>query len=250
MLRPVRSFLGYFYAKSINNPPRKGQNPYVATLNHFSFILKLMAVQYEPWLSWKKILSWKAVLGFLVIIGGFSLGYYAQTYLSGNDGLSPVAITTSGQPPSDNSEDPYIIDFSHQGLLQFPQFLTNRKEITDLILSHNSIADLPEAISMIERLRVLDMRYNQLEGPVTSALASLQLVDLNLANNQLSSIPEEIGQIATLRYFDISHNRITQVPNSVTQLQDLKWLNLAGNNIASQDIDALREQMPSTIVNF
>ena len=178
------------------------------------------------------------------------MGYYAQTYFKISDDPSPVAITSSGQPPSDKSEDPYIIDFSHQGLLQFPEFLTSREEITDLILSHNSIPSLPEGIAMIGRLRVLDMRYNQLSGPLTPAIASLPLVDINLANNALSSVPAEIGQISSLRYFDISNNQITEVPDSITGLQDLKWLNLAGNNIDSQEIDTLREQMPSTIINF
>lgn len=209
-----------------------------------------MARQYEPWLSWKNILSWKTVLGFGVIIGGFSLGYYAQAYFSVNNNQTPTAITTSGEPPADKSEDPYIIDFSHQGLLEFPEFLTGREEITDLILSNNSITILPGAISMLERLRVLDMRYNQLSGPLISSVASLPLVDINLSNNQLSSIPAEISQISSLRYFDISYNQIAEVPGSISELQDLKWLNLAGNSIDSQEIDALREQMPSTIINF
>lgn len=205
---------------------------------------------YEPLFTWKKFLSWKTVIGFLVAIGGFSLGYYTQTFFHNRSQPEFDSVTATGQPPSDSNEDPYIIDFSHQGLIRFPEFLLNRGEITNLILSYNTIGNLPPEIAGLERLRVLDMRYNSLSGPLTEAVTALPLVDLNLSHNRLSSIPNGLDQMDELRYFDISHNQLTSIPDSITQLQDLKWLNLAGNPLDETEINEMREQMPSTIINF
>lgn len=205
---------------------------------------------YEPLFTWKKFLSWNTVLGFVVIIGGFSLGYYLQTFFHNRSQPQFASVTATGQPPTDSNEDPYIIDFSHQGLVQFPGFLLEREEITNLILSYNQVDSLPSDVANLSRLRVLDMRYNSINGDLTQSITGLPLIDLNLSHNQLASIPEDLSSMQDLRYFDISYNQLTSVPDSITRLQDLKWLNLAGNPLDAGEISQMREQMPSTIINF
>lgn len=205
----------------------------------------------REWLSWKTLLSWKTVLGFLIVIGGFALGYYTQTYFNRRGSTrQPTAITDANPAPADQNQDPYIIDFSSQGLDQFPAFLLERPEITDLILSFNDIPSIPDGLAGLAKLRVLDLRYNSISGPLTGDIGQLPLVDLNVSNNQLTAIPPDIGQLNSLRYADFSHNQLTDVPDQVTQLQNLKWLNLAANPIDLETIAELRQRMPSTIVNY
>lgn len=202
------------------------------------------------WLSWKTLISWKAFLVYLIIIAGLSLGYYGQNLFQSQRDKNDAGITVSGQPPQDQNEDPYIIDFSSQGLTAFPDFLLDRSEITDLILSYNDIPDIPTGISGISKLRVLDMRYNRLSGALGPEITQLGLVDVNLSHNQLTAIPPQISQVSSLRYLDLSHNQISTIPDSITALPNLKWLDLAGNPIANSQIANLRQAMPSTIINY
>ena len=208
-------------------------------------------MQWEPWFTWKKLISWKTIGIFLIVLMGFGLGYYGQNiFRDRRQNAQQGAITSSGQPPSDQNEDPYIIDFSHQGLNQFPDFLLPRAEITDLILSDNDIPQIPDGISNMSKLRILDMRYNRLGGPVTASIADLGLVDVNLAHNEVTALPGVLGQMSSLRYLDVSFNKLSDVPDSVVNITGLKWLNLEGNDISQAAVDDLRQKMPSTIINF
>ncbi len=62
-----------------------------------------------------------------------------------------------------------------------------------------------------------------------SNLQSLEILDLN--NNSIIHIPDSIGALNNLKYLDLSNNNIITLPNPIGSLISLEYLNLSGNKI-------------------
>jgi hypothetical protein len=62
-----------------------------------------------------------------------------------------------------------------------------------------------------------------------SNLKSLEILDLN--NNNINHIPDSIGALNNLKYLDLSNNNIKTLPNAISSLISLEYLNLSGNSI-------------------
>jgi len=60
-------------------------------------------------------------------------------------------------------------------------------------------------------------------------LTSLEILDLN--NNNITHLPDSIGALNTLKHLDLSNNNIKTLPNSIESLNSLEYLDLSGNNI-------------------
>lgn len=69
---------------------------------------------------------------------------------------------------------------------------------------------------------------------------------LNLSNNQFTGVPAEVGQLSKLEVLDLSNNPITGLPYEIGNLQNLKALNLKGTNYSKQDLEVIKEKLPST----
>ena len=85
-------------------------------------------------------------------------------------------------------------------------------------------------------LRVLDLGYNRLTGPIPGELGQLvALTGLNLGHNQLTGpIPSELGSLGSLRTLSLNHNRLTgPVPSELGELGKLVGLSLSHNQLAS-----------------
>ena len=63
------------------------------------------------------------------------------------------------------------------------------KELTALVASHNSIAQLPEDVAKLNALQKLDLGHNQLESLPATALASLPLRSLDVSDNNCACCP-------------------------------------------------------------
>lgn len=199
-----------------------------------------------------KLIPFKVVGVFFLLVVAFVLGFAIQDYFherGEREREARLQEQISRGVPTDRNVDPYVLDLSGQGLNQVPDFVYQRPPITHLLLANNNYASLPEEIGGLDALRVFDVRTNQL-SELPSQIDQMSLVDLNASENQLTSIPSSIGTIESLLYADFANNQITDIPESITNLQDLKWLNLEGNPLDEADIIELRDEMPSTIINF
>lgn len=200
-----------------------------------------------------KLIPVKVVGTFFLLTAAFIIGFAIQDYFHDRgekQKLEKMAqqARLNGQP-ADLNQDPYVLDFTGQDLVTLPDFIFERPPITHMILTNNNLQSLPEDMQRLSSLRELDVRDNELTN-LPDTINQTELIDLNASNNQLNSIPNAIGDMQTLRYLDVSHNQITSLPESITNLQDLKWLNLAGNPLNQSEVNALRSQMISTIINF
>lgn len=125
-------------------------------------------------------------------------------------------------PQTSNSQ---TIDLSNQGLKQIPSYVFSKTNTEELNVSNNSLT-----------------------GAIQSQIGQLtKLKVLNASNNNMTGVPAEIGQLQNLEILDLSNNQLTGLPNELGNLQNLKILNLSGNQYSEQDLNTIRNNLPSTV---
>ncbi|KAK9054315.1 hypothetical protein SSX86_025393 [Deinandra increscens subsp. villosa] len=120
-----------------------------------------------------------------------------------------------------------------QGIL--PETITDLLRLRVLNISFNNIQGaIPPNISRCIELRVVDFNQNELSGSIPEELTRLvNLQTLNLARNNLSgSIPPSIGNLSSLLTLKLGTNMLSgPIPAEVSRLRNLKNLDLIINNL-------------------
>ena len=91
------------------------------------------------------------------------------------------------------------------------------------------------SLGNLENLSVLDLRANELSGPIPAELGNLaNLGNLRLSSNQLSGpIPFELGNLANLTLLSLSNNQLSgPIPVELGNLANLTLLSLAFNGLS------------------
>ncbi|XP_027184018.1 receptor kinase-like protein Xa21 [Coffea eugenioides] len=113
-------------------------------------------------------------------------------------------------------------------------------------LSRNNFhGELPEGLSHLGRLKVLNLTINNLSGKVPSWLSSFQnLQYLSHANNSFTGvIPPAICNVSTLKSLSLSFNSLSgKLPIEIGNLQSLKKLSIEYNYLSGS--------VPSKIFNI
>uniref|UniRef100_A0A2K5NX87 p53-induced death domain-containing protein 1 n=2 Tax=Cercocebus atys TaxID=9531 RepID=A0A2K5NX87_CERAT len=102
-----------------------------------------------------------------------------------------------------------------------------------LLLSHNCLSELPEALGALPALTFLAVTHNRLQTlpPALGALSTLQRLDLS--QNLLDTLPPEIGGLGSLLELNLASNRLQSLPASLAGLRSLRLLVLHSNLLAS-----------------
>lgn len=106
-----------------------------------------------------------------------------------------------------------VADVRGTGLLSIPGDLLRVSWVTKLLLSHNRVATLPEAVTCLTQLLTLDLGHNVLTvlPGVIGKLTTLK--EINLCYNMLDSLPKEMALLPNwtyprdpkaMQYFDTS----------------------------------------------
>nr|VFK55324.1 MAG: Leucine rich repeat-containing protein [Candidatus Kentron sp. TC] len=95
------------------------------------------------------------------------------------------------------------------------------------------LAELPESLGQLTKLRVLFLYGNQLTALPESLGRLTRLQGLSLAGNQLTALPESLGRLAQLRGLSLDGNRLTTLPESLDRLTQLRTLFLYGNQLTA-----------------
>jgi len=118
------------------------------------------------------------------------------------------------------------LDLSSSGLTKTPEYVFSRTAITQLDLSNNSLeGSLQAEVRMLQNLQVL-----------------------NLSDNNFTGVPAEIGQLKNLEVLDLSNNQLTGLPYELGDLSNLQLLDLRGNQYSTQDLERIKETLPSSVV--
>ncbi|KAL5548525.1 hypothetical protein UlMin_003756 [Ulmus minor] len=99
-------------------------------------------------------------------------------------------------------------------------------------LSHNFLRDVKNIPLSNSTVQILDMSYNQLQGPVPIPPPSLTV--FSISNNQLTGkIPSQICNASSLQVLDLSHNRLNgSLPPCLGNFsEDLLVLDLHNNSL-------------------
>ncbi|CAD0195569.1 unnamed protein product [Chrysodeixis includens] len=89
----------------------------------------------------------------------------------------------------------------------------------------------PEALSLTESLRNLDLSKNRLSTLPDEICKFKLLKQLNLDTNRIDTIPSALGNLRKLEMFNISSNLITALPDSFAKLSNLKQVYLNNNRL-------------------
>ncbi|KRG01167.1 leucine-rich repeat-containing protein 40 isoform X3 [Drosophila mojavensis] len=117
-----------------------------------------------------------------------------------------------------SEEKVHVVDFARNHLSTLPKGLQHMSDlVTELVLSHNVINNVPPFISQFTRITFL-----------------------NLSNNLIKDLPPEFGLLNTLRELNIANNRFEALPNALYELQGLEILIASDNQIKAINVAGLQ----------
>jgi Leucine-rich repeat (LRR) protein len=158
-----------------------------------------------------------------VIFAVIILSVAATMFLTRDKANSPTSGTNQ-QQGSTAPTNGLVLDYSNKGLTEFPKEVLSKTNAVELNLSGNNLTGaLPSEIAKLTKLEIL-----------------------NVSNNNMTGIPAEVGQLSKLRILNYADNQITGLPNELGKLNNLELFDLSGNNASAQDLDGIKQDLPST----
>lgn len=123
------------------------------------------------------------------------------------------------------------LEVSHNEIADFPNVISRLPRLKILSLTDNLLSELPTEIGKLNQLQTLDISRNQLLLLSTSITNLSDLENLVLTRNRLTVIPREIGQLVSLKTLSLSGNHLRILPENIGQLSKLTELNIRNNRL-------------------
>lgn len=120
-----------------------------------------------------------------------------------------------------------------------PEDISKLTELEVLVLSYNSLTEMPEAICKLYSLRKLYLQSHasvgkEFSGVIPESLGNLQNLEVLVLDGDFSNIPEVIGGLSHLEELEISvRDQVHNIPESIGNLTNLKKLTLSGDKFTS-----------------
>ena len=136
------------------------------------------------------------------------------------------------------------LDLNHNRIQVLPAFFFGQPEspplqsLKLLYLAHNNIQAVPETISNLKELVVLDLSHNALTSVPGEALAVLHatLEELKLEYNTISQVPEALASLEKLTLLYMDHNKIQGFPGAIFKRTRVKTVSLEDNPITLRQL--------------
>lgn len=112
-------------------------------------------------------------------------------------------------------------------------------ELRDLYLGDNRITNIPENISLLKNLKILDLSANRLRQlpPTLGDNLSLSLTELNISHNKIRELPKSLCKLTQLKQLYTTNNRLVTLPDDFCSFKDRCFISIDGNdqiNLPSQ----------------
>ncbi|MHA1729436.1 MAG: leucine-rich repeat domain-containing protein, partial [Promethearchaeota archaeon] len=134
--------------------------------------------------------------------------------------------------------DNHVIGLSlvESGLTSLPENISKLKSLEVLNVQWNKFTTLPESIGNLKSLKELSLVESGLTSLPESignldALKKLYLGRYDNSSNELKELPESIGNLQSLELLDLDSNELKELPESIGNLQSLKYLDLSFNKL-------------------
>lgn len=104
----------------------------------------------------------------------------------------------------------------------FPQHFNYRNRcvnLQELVLTENSLRELPTSIGCLTKLNNLNVDMNALESIPIEIGNCASLGVLSLRDNRLRTIPSELGNCSELHVLDVSGNLLKYLPYTLVNLK-------------------------------
>ncbi|KAM4701700.1 leucine-rich repeat-containing protein 58 [Discoglossus pictus] len=123
---------------------------------------------------------------------------------------------------------------THNRLVVLPPSVASFSQLLLLDISNNNLAYIGEEIQGLTKLKSLLAKNNRLdEFSLPKELGTMKLEVLNLSGNQFEEIPSQLLQIQTLKTLSLGGNRLKDIPVEIENMISLEFLYLGGNFIGS-----------------
>ncbi|KAK5134258.1 hypothetical protein LTR08_006802 [Meristemomyces frigidus] len=134
------------------------------------------------------------------------------------------------------------LDLSHKNLHALPVEIIAliKDKVERLALSHNPQIAVPSQIIQCDRLRYLNLRWNQLKYFPEAVLQLSALEILDISKNRIVAIPEGIKNMASLKFLAVARNKITRLPLALGDMPSLSKLKFDENPIEFPPPEALK----------
>ncbi|MEH1967239.1 leucine-rich repeat domain-containing protein [Nostoc sp.] len=123
------------------------------------------------------------------------------------------------------------LDLSNIELTEIPEAITSLTQLQVLNLGNNLLTELPEAITSLTQLQSLFLYSNQLNILPEVITYLTHLRTLSLSNNQLTHLPEAIALLTQLQKLNLCDNKLTELPEVIASLTQLQNLDLSRNKL-------------------
>ncbi|XP_072319384.1 volume-regulated anion channel subunit LRRC8E [Eucyclogobius newberryi] len=107
--------------------------------------------------------------------------------------------------------------------------LQHCQRLTTLRLWHNKITYIPDHISKLHSLEVLDISWNKIRKLPSRLFYLTKLRHLDVSHNQLTSLPSEVGILQGLQFFSAAFNSLENLPEELFSCKRLKTLAIGSN---------------------
>lgn len=157
--------------------------------------------------------------------------------------LARVITANSGDLPRD-AHSGVTLDLSHKNIRELPVEVVAliKDKVERLALSHNPQIAVPTQIVQCDRLRYLNLRWNQLKYFPDAILQLSKLEILDISKNRIVAIPEGIKRMTSLKFLAVARNKITRLPLSLGEMATLSKLKFDENPIEFPPPEALKPQ--------
>ena len=112
----------------------------------------------------------------------------------------------------------------------------------------SKMIEIYDSVKVSENLRVLNISGRSFSGSLKAEVGQLSnLVELNISDNNFTGLPAEVGRLEKLEVLNLSNNPLTGLPYEIGNLKNLKTLDLRGTSYSKQDLEVIKEGLPSGV---
>ena len=123
-----------------------------------------------------------------------------------------------------------VLDLSGNGLAQLPDTLPHLHRLRILFCSANAFTALPAILGACPRLEMVGFKSNRI-AEVPSVALPPHLRWLILTDNAVEALPETVGRCRNLQKLMLAGNRLTGLPDALAACHRLELVRLAANRL-------------------